>query len=66
MNTTDPRARLGRLATIKLGIGMKPRYVLVTNASEEGVRLQLNGIGTTNSCCCFTATAARPGTAPTK
>jgi hypothetical protein len=39
-----PRARLGRLATIKLGIGMEPRYVLVTNASEEGVRLQLNGI----------------------
>jgi hypothetical protein len=39
-----PRARLGRLATIKLGIGMDPRYVLVTNASEEGVRLQINGI----------------------
>lgn len=39
-----PRSRLGRLATIKLGIGMEPRYVLVTNASEEGVRLQLNGI----------------------
>ncbi len=39
-----PRHRLGRLATIKLGIGMEPRYVLVTNASEEGVRLQLNGI----------------------
>jgi hypothetical protein len=39
-----PRARLGRLATIKLGIGLEPRYVLVTNASEEGVRLQLNGI----------------------
>jgi len=40
----SPRARLGRLATIKLGIGMPPRYVLVTNASAEGVRLQLNGI----------------------
>ena len=39
-----PRHRLGRLATIKLGIGMEPRYVLVTNASAEGVRLQLNGI----------------------
>lgn len=39
-----PRARLGRLATIKLGIGMDPRYVLVTNCTEEGVRLQLNGI----------------------
>ncbi|HUI15977.1 MAG TPA: PilZ domain-containing protein [Xanthobacteraceae bacterium] len=39
-----PRRRLGRLATIKLGVGIEPRYVLVTNASTEGVRLQLNGI----------------------
>ena len=38
------RHRLGRLATIKLGVGIPPRYVLVTNASVEGVRLQLNGI----------------------
>lgn len=38
------RRRLGRLATIKLGIGIAPRYVLVTNTSAEGVRLQLNGI----------------------
>ena len=40
----SPRQRLGRLATIKLGVGMAPRYCLVTNVSEEGVRLQLNGI----------------------
>ena len=40
----SPRHRLGRLATIKLGIGIAPRYVLVTNTSVEGVRLQLNGI----------------------
>ena len=39
-----PRQRLGRLATIKLGVGIPPRYVLVTNTSVEGVRLQLNGI----------------------
>jgi len=39
-----PRHRLGRLATIKLGVGIPPRYVLVTNTSAEGVRLQLNGI----------------------
>jgi hypothetical protein len=39
-----PRQRLGRLATIKLGAGMPPRYVLVTNVSEDGVRLLLNGI----------------------
>ena len=39
-----PRQRLGRLATIKLGVGIPPRYVLVTNTSAEGVRLQLNGI----------------------
>ena len=39
-----PRQRLGRLATMKIGVGIAPRYVLVTNASAEGVRLQLNGI----------------------
>jgi hypothetical protein len=39
-----PRKRLGRIATIKLGVGIPPRFVLVTNASVEGVRLQLNGI----------------------
>jgi len=39
-----PRQRLGRLATIKLGVGLPPRYVLVTVTSAEGVRLQLNGI----------------------
>ena len=40
----SPRKRLGRLATIKLGVGIAPRFVLVTNVSPEGVRLQLNGI----------------------
>lgn len=40
----SPRERLGRLATIKLGVGIAPRYVLITNTSAEGVRLQLNGI----------------------
>jgi hypothetical protein len=40
----SPRQRLGRIATIKLGIGIPPRFVLVTNTSVEGVRLQLNGI----------------------
>ncbi len=39
-----PRQRLGKLATIKLGVGIEPRYVLVTNVSTEGVRLQLNGV----------------------
>jgi hypothetical protein len=40
----SPRHRLGRLGTMKLGIGIPPRYVLITNTSAEGVRLQLNGI----------------------
>ena len=40
----SPRNRLGRLATIKLGVGIPPRYVLITNTSAEGVRMQLNGI----------------------
>jgi hypothetical protein len=40
----NPRQRLGRLATMKLGAGMPPRCVLVTNVSEDGVRLLLNGI----------------------
>jgi hypothetical protein len=41
-----PRQRLGRLATLKLGVGIAPRFVLVTNSSAEGVRLQLNGLET--------------------
>ena len=40
----SPRRRFGRLATIKLGVGIAPRYCLVTDVSEDGVRLQLNGI----------------------
>ena len=40
----SPRRRLGRLATIKLGVGIEPRFCLVSNVSAEGVRIQLNGI----------------------
>jgi len=40
----SPRQRLGHIATIKLGVGIPPRFVLVTNTSAEGVRLQHNGI----------------------
>jgi hypothetical protein len=39
-----PRHRLGKIATIKLGVGIAPRYCLVTNISAEGVRLHVNGI----------------------
>jgi len=39
----SPRQRLGRLATIKLGIGIAPRYCLVSNVSAEGVRIHVNG-----------------------
>jgi hypothetical protein len=39
-----PRHRLGRLATIKLGVGIAPRLCFVTNISAEGVRLHVNGI----------------------
>ena len=38
-----PRQRLGKLATIKLGIGVAPRYCLVSNISTEGVRIHVNG-----------------------
>jgi PilZ domain len=38
-----PRQRLGKLATIKLGIGIAPRYCLVSNVSAEGVRIHVNG-----------------------
>ena len=30
-----PRQRLGKLATIKLGIGLAPRYCLVSNLSSS-------------------------------
>jgi hypothetical protein len=40
----NPRNRTGRLATLKLGVGIAPCYVLITNTSIEGVRLQVNGI----------------------
>jgi hypothetical protein len=39
----SPRHRLGKLATIKLGVGIAPRYCLVTNISAEGVRIHVNG-----------------------
>jgi hypothetical protein len=39
-----PRRRLGRLATIKLGVGIAPRFCFVTNISTEGVCLHVNGI----------------------
>jgi hypothetical protein len=39
-----PRHRLGRIATIKLGVGIAPRFCFVTNISAEGVRLSVNGI----------------------
>ncbi len=38
-----PRQRGGKLATIKLGIGLAPRYCLVSNISDEGVRIHVNG-----------------------
>ena len=40
----SPRHRLGRLATIKLGVGIEPRFCLISNVSAEGVRLHVNGI----------------------
>jgi hypothetical protein len=39
----SPRQRLGKLATIKLGIGIAPRFCLVANASAEGVQIHVNG-----------------------
>lgn len=36
--------RLGRLAILKIGVGIADRCVLVTNTSIEGVRMQLNGL----------------------
>ena len=38
-----PRQRLGKLATIKLGSGLAPRYCLVSDISAEGVRIRVNG-----------------------
>jgi hypothetical protein len=39
---TSPRRRLGRLATIT-GVGISPRYCVVSNISAEGVRIHANG-----------------------
>ena len=38
-----PRQRLGKLATIKLGIDIAPRYCLISDISAEGVRIRVNG-----------------------
>lgn len=40
----NPRLRLGQLATLRIGVGIADRCILVTNTSAEGVRLQLNGL----------------------
>ena len=37
-----PRRRLGRLATIT-GIGISPRCCIVSNITDEGVRIHANG-----------------------
>jgi len=39
-----PRQRLGRLATMVVGGGAPPRYCLVTDYSEGGVRVNSNGL----------------------
>jgi hypothetical protein len=41
---SSPRRRFKALAALKLGVGLAPRCCLVTNISEEGVCIQLNGI----------------------
>jgi len=38
-----PRKRIGRLATMLIGGGAPPRYCLVTDFSEGGVRVNSNG-----------------------
>jgi len=39
-----PRQRLGRLATILVGGSAPPRYCLVTDYSDGGVRINSNGL----------------------
>ena len=39
-----PRQRLGRLATMLVGGDAPPRYCLVTDYSEGGVRVNSNGL----------------------
>jgi sarcosine oxidase gamma subunit len=39
----SPRHRLGRLATIQLADGSPKHFCLVTDISEGGVRLHVNG-----------------------
>jgi hypothetical protein len=38
-----PRRRLARLATIHLGKGGEPRYCTVTDISDGGVQIHVNG-----------------------
>lgn len=38
-----PRRRLGRLATIQFGNGVKSHYCLVIDISAGGVRIHING-----------------------
>jgi hypothetical protein len=38
-----PRRRLGRLATIHLGTGAEQRYCTVTDISDGGVQIHVNG-----------------------
>ena len=42
-NREAPRYSLARLATILPGNGAPPRYCLVTDISDGGVRIDLNG-----------------------
>ncbi len=39
-----PRQRLGRLATMLVGGGVPPRYCLVIDSSDGGVRVNSNGV----------------------
>jgi|HubBroStandDraft_6_1064221.scaffolds.fasta_scaffold1728357_1 hypothetical protein len=39
----DPRRRLGNLATMQFGNGIEPRLCLVTEVSDSGVRIDING-----------------------
>ena len=62
-----PRQRLGKLATIKLGIGIAPRDRLVSNISAEGVRIHVNGYEVLDEFDLFSPKTARPArAAPTR
>ena len=40
----SPRCPLGLQATIKPGLGTEPRCCIVTNISDQGVRIRVDGI----------------------